>query len=49
MNYEEKRLYRIARAEELAQKAEKESEQRYKAAKQIGHTDENTNYINFKT
>jgi len=36
MNYEEKRLYKIARAKELAQKAEKESEQRYKAAKQIG-------------
>lgn len=35
MNYEEKRLYKIARAEELAAKAEKESDQRYKAAKQI--------------
>ena len=36
MNYEERRQRKIARAKELAQKAEAESEQRYKSAKQIG-------------
>lgn len=35
MNYEEKRLYKIEQAKERADKAEQESDQRYKAAKQI--------------
>jgi hypothetical protein len=35
MNYEEKRQYKIERARELAVKAEKESDSRYKAASQI--------------
>jgi hypothetical protein len=36
MNYEDKKDYKIERFKELAEKAEKESEQRYLSAKQIG-------------